>query len=705
MARSLAERCRELDGVIWVRTNHLCGSVVLGYTISATSAQALADAMRDLLTPPDRGDRLPAKRFPEPDISHPLRPALVRFAGTSLVAGGIMVQGWISGAALATGVFSPLGILAAIAALPLVLKGLRRLRKRRFTLETFLGGAVMAAIAAGEAVAALEILWITSGADLLTAWVTERSRRAIRDILEVTGRNTYIRVHGIEVEVPVEEVAVGDVVAVHAGEKIPVDGVIVDGGALVDESPINGRAEFASRITDDHVFAGTFVRQGVIGIRAERVGDDTYLSRILTLVEDSLAHRAPVEGAADELARKLVRLGFAATAGTFLVTGSFWRTFSVMLVMACPCATILAASTAVAIAIGAAAKRHILVKGGRYLEEVGQMTVACFDKTGTLTTNRPELREIHHAMGITDEELLQLAYSAEKHNQHPIALAIRAEAERQGLTVIPHEICEYIPGCGMRAVIRGEELLVGNARLMGHFNVDRMGIARQVVRKSRHFEDRGLTVVFVAREGRLVGILGFANQTRPEAVAVVDYLRNNGMSDILLITGDENRAAACLVDDIGFAGCYASLTPDEKADLVKRFRGSGGRILMVGDGINDALALAEADVGVAMGAGGSEVAIEAADIALVTDDLEGLVYVHSLSRRTMSIIRQNFLLATGSNVAGIVLGALGWLSPVMAGLIHVVHTVGILANSTRLMFHETPPPETPRRGRGFRRPV
>jgi len=344
----------------------------------------------------------------------------------------------------------------------------------------------------------------------------------------------------------------------------------------------------------------------------------------------------------------------------------------------------------VAIAIGAAARRHILVKGGRYLEAVGRMTVACFDKTGTLTTNRPELREIHHAVGITDEELLVLAFSAEKHNQHPIALAIRDEAERRGITAVAHQVCGYIPGCGMRALIGDSEVLVGNARLMGQFNVARMGLARHVVRKSRRYEDQGLTVVFVARDGNLVGILGFANQTRPEAKVVVDYLRKNGMRDIVLITGDENRTAACLVDDIGFDGCHASLTPDEKAALVRQFQSSGGRILMVGDGINDALALAKADVGVAMGAGGSEVAIEAADIALVTDDLKGLVYVHSLSRRTMAVIRQNFLLATGSNVAGIVLGAMGWLSPVMAGLVHVVHTVGILANSSRLMFHKAP---------------
>ncbi|GBC63520.1 heavy metal translocating P-type ATPase [Desulfonema ishimotonii] len=689
--RAAADRAeakiREIEGVIWTRANLRCGSLAIGYSKDRLAEDALICSLRDHFAP--KATVSPEKNgcaCSAPGHHGGVRSGLAWFSGMTAVTGAVFVQESLLGLTVAQTLLSPLGIITALAAVPLVIRGLKSIRERRFTLESFLGATIVAAVAAGEAVAALEILWITSGADLLTAWITERSRRAVRDILDVTAKNTYILVEGVEVEVPVDQVEPGDIVAIHTGEKISVDGVIADGEAVVDESPINGRAELAARAEGNTVFAGTFVREGVIHVRAEKVGDRTYLSRILRMVEDSLENKAPIEGAAEDLARKLIRVGFATTFGTLLITGSLWRAFTVMLVMACPCATVLAASTAISAALNAAARRHILIKGGRYLEEVGTADVVCFDKTGTLTTNQPEIRAMFNVDGVTADDLILLACTAEKHNSHPLAHAIRAEAERRDIQPIPHDVCEFFLGRGVRSEARGEEILVGNAKLMRQFDIS----ISPVNAAYEEFYAQGLTSVFVAKDGKILGAIAVANQNRPDVVRIVRRIQQDG-TEIAMITGDEKCSAMNLTAQLNISECHYSVMPEEKSDIVRAMKAKGKKVLMVGDGINDALALAEADVGIAMGAGGSEVAIEAADIALVRDELTGVVYVRSLSRETMRIVRQNFWIATGTNLGGVVLGALGVLSPVMAGMIHIVHTAGILANSGRLLFYKAPP--------------
>ncbi|QTA87004.1 heavy metal translocating P-type ATPase [Desulfonema magnum] len=683
--RQLSERLRETKGISWVRSNPAASSLIIRYHHDVITKAVITETVRTALD--QRGNRIAPRKNTDGPVETSgvsVKSALLRFVGMTVLTGVVFVREVILKRPLAQSLFSPLGIITTIAALPLMRKGLESLRERRFTLESFLGGSIVAAVAVGEATAALEILWITSGAELLQAWITERSRRAIRDILQITEKSTYILVKGVEVEIPADEVRPGDIVVVHTGEKISVDGIVTDGEALLDESPINGRSEFILRKSGDDVFAGTFVRQGVIYVHARKVGDKTYLSRILQMVEDSLENKAPIEGVAEELAAKLIKVGFVATFTTLVITQSLWRAFTVMLVMACPCATILSASTAVSAALSAAAKRHILIKGGRYLEEAGRADIVCFDKTGTLTTNEPELVKLANFSDMEDNALLQMAYSAEKHNSHPVALAIKIEAEKRGIKAIPHDVCDYTLGKGVRAEIWGDEILIGSSKLMSDSSVNTDAAAR-VLRK---FNMQGLTTIFIGRNRTLMGVMGFANQNRPDIQKVVKHLRDDGIEKVVMITGDERCSALDLTRQLDMAECYYSVMPEDKSDIVNELQGNKNKVLMVGDGINDALALAEADIGVAMGAGGSEVAIEAADIALVKDDLKGIIYVRVLSHTTMKVVHQNFWIATGSNIVGVVLGALGILSPVMAGLIHITHTVGILANSSRLLFYE-----------------
>ncbi|MEA4857942.1 cation-translocating P-type ATPase, partial [Solidesulfovibrio sp.] len=461
-----------------------------------------------------------------------------------------------------------------------------------------------------------------------------------------------------------------------------VDGRVLVGEALVDDSPITGRAEPAHVGPGDQVFAGAYVRQGIIQVRAQCVGDRTYLARIMRKVEDCLENKAPIESVADNLARSMMRLGIAATGLTLLATGSLWRAFTVMLVMACPCATVLSAQTAVSAAIAAAAKRGILIKGGRYLEEVGKADTICFDKTGTLTSTQPHIECILNFSDLDENELLRWAYSAEMHNHHPLALAIRNEAVTREIDPISHVVCDFTLGKGVRAVIGDDVIRLGNRTYL-----EEAGIA--VTEKAdavMPLMDRGLTVIFLAQNQAILAALAFANEPRPDAKATVAALGRGGISKISLVTGDAQNTALDLCRELGITDCHHSILPERKGEIVAGLRNGGRKVIMVGDGINDALALAEADIGIAMSAGGADVAIEAADIALVRDDLADILYVRDLSRRTLQVARQNFWIATSTNIGGAFAGAFGLLSPVAAGLLHIVHTLGVLANSSRLLL-------------------
>ncbi len=588
----------------------------------------------------------------------------------------------VFGAVLSEAALSPLGLIALAAAWPVARESLRHAREKRFTLEGFLAAGCAAATLSGQALTALEILWIQSGAETLKAWVSERSRKSISAILDLTAKNTFILAGDVEVEVPVSAVKPRDIVVLHTGEKISVDGRVISGEALVDDSPITGRAEPAHVGPGDNVFAGAYVRQGLIQVRAECVGDRTYLARIMRQVEDSLENKAPIESVADNLARSMVRLGIAATGLTLLTTASLWRAFTVMMVMACPCATVLSAQTAVSAAIAAAAKRGILIKGGRYLEEVGKADTVCFDKTGTLTSNQPRIECIRNFSDCDENELLRWAYSAEMHNHHPLALAIRNEAVAREIDPISHVVCDFTLGKGVRAVV-GEDVI----RLGNRVYLDESGIETSArIQDVTPLMDRGLTVIFLAKNKDILAALAFANELRPDAKSTVSALTRTGVSTVALVTGDTEKTAIDLCRQLRINACHHSILPEQKGAIVNQLRQGGHKVIMVGDGINDALALAEADIGIAMSAGGADVAIEAADIALVRDDLADIVYVRNLSRRTLQVARQNFWIATSTNIGGAFAGALGLLSPVAAGLLHIVHTLGVLANSSRLLL-------------------
>jgi len=674
------------QGISSVRCNRKCASLIVAYDGSILSVSDIVNAVSVI----KQVKLAPAESVKADCACSDAKDGLAllnkktEFAALTAMTGASFISKKLFGKVLSQAVFSPMWFFTAFFAAPLVYTAVSKtLKDKKIGLDAFLGAGVGAALLTGETMTALEILWVNSGAELMQEHITEKSRASIKNILDVTAKTAFVLINGRELEIPVEKVEQGATVIVRTGEKISVDGEIIRGEAMVNEAPINGRQELIHKVKSESVYAGTYVQDGLIYIRADRVGDSTYLARILQAVETSLENKAPIELEADKLAKKLVELGFMMTAGTFLLTRSLSRTLSVMLVMTCPCATALAASSAVSASIGNAASKGVLIKGGRYLEDAGEQESFCFDKTGTITTDMPEVIDIYPLKGWSEQDLLMRAYAAELHNRHPMAAAIRKKAEQLCLEKPDHAVCETILGMGVAADTAEGTVCVGNRKLMDRFSIK----TGTVKKRAEKWAEEGKSVLYVAEDSRLLGIISIRTQDKEGVAEMIEVLRKDGVKNLIMVTGDEKQSAEPLALRLGFDECHYSVLPQDKADIIRTIQ-KDHKVAMIGDGINDVLALAQSDLGIAMGAAGSDVAVEAADIALVDDDLNKIIFLRQLSKKTKTIIHQNFTIATSTNIAGAVLGAVGILNPVMAGLLHIAHTGGIMANSSRLMNYD-----------------
>jgi len=671
----------------------LTGSIIIRYNPHKSDQEAILALVQGLpaqvWTHADRPDPVPARAHAAVTSEPGTRDRfsfgwrLLWVIGFTAFACYGLIRKLILKSPLAEGMFSASGLAAAVGTIPMLRHGVSDLlHARGLGLYLFLGGASLVAIVAGQATAALEVVWVTSLSMLIEDYVTDKSRRAIHESLAWQIKNVSVVIDGEEREIPLSQVKKADAVSVHSGERIPVDGVVAYGEALVDEAHLTGRAEPELRTTGDFVYAGTLATFGYLRIIAENVGEETYLRRMLHRAEEALEHRAPAERRADILARRLTLLGSAATLGTLLFTAQLSRVLTVLLVAACPCATALAASTAITAAIANAAKRRVFIKGGLYLEGIGTVDCFCFDKTGTLTIERSTVDEIVDLEPAPDENrILALALAAEIHNPHPIARAIVDTAQKAGITITAPTGAEVALGRGVSVRMGDDVLVVGNAHLMRDRGIDTATAEEHMGR----FQARGRTVVYVARNGTLEGLITVSNEVRPGARSLVKALKKDGVREMHLVTGDLEPVAEALSLDLDLDGHGASLLPDAKARYIEKLKERGLHVAMVGDGMNDALALSAADIGIAMGAGGSEVALEAGDIALVESDLTRLLMLRRLSRKSLRVVEQNHWFAVSTNLVGMALGAMGAMGPVVAGLIHIMHTLGIMVNSSRLM--------------------
>jgi Cd2+/Zn2+-exporting ATPase/Cu+-exporting ATPase len=547
---------------------------------------------------------------------------------------------------------------------------------------------VIAALAVGEWATAAVVVFFMRVGDYVERFTTERARRAVKDLTAMAPQTARVERDGAELEVPVGQVRVGEIVVVRPGEKIPVDGEVIAGQATVDQASITGESMPVEAGPGAHVYAATLARLGSLRLRATQVGADTTFGRVIKLVEEAEAHRADVQRLADKFSAYYLPVVAGIAALTFLIRRDPLATAAV-LVVACSCAFALATPIAMLASIGAGAKRGLMIKGGKYLELLAQADVLLIDKTGTLTLGKPEIVDLRLAAdGLTEGEFLVLAASAERYSEHPLAEAVRREAESRSLPLEQPEDFLAMPGLGVRASVAGRLVEVGSRRLLegGDGHVAALEAA------AGQLEAQGKSLLFVALDGQPAGLLAAADTLRAEVPAAIREMATLGIRRVELLTGDHERTAAGLASrlqeergELVHLDYRASLLPEDKIEVVKTYQAKGHKVVMVGDGVNDAPALAQADVGIAMGAAGSDVAIEAAHIALMREDWRLVPDALRIARRTMRVVKMNIAFTVVYNLCGLTLAALGFLPPIFAAAAQSLPDLGILANSSRLL--------------------
>ncbi len=594
----------------------------------------------------------------------------------SVVLSIVVVGQWL-GAFKALGelVPFPAGVAIVVAGgWPVFRSVIRATLKRQITSHTLMTIGAISALAVGEWVTAVIVVVFMRVGSYVENFTTESARRAIKELTAIAPQTARIERDGAEQELPIAEVGVGEIVIVRPGEKIPVDGEVTAGQATVDQSAITGESMPVEVAPGSHVFAATIAKLGSLRVKTTRVGADTTFGRVVKMVEEAEAHRADVQRFADKFSAYYLPVVAGLAALTFIISRNPLSTAAV-LVVACSCSIALATPVAMLAAIGGSAKRGLLIKGGKYLESLARADVLLVDKTGTLTLGQPEITDIVSLNGLSNSEILALAASAERYSEHPLAEAVRAAARAQNVPLSEPQNFEAIPGKGIRASIDGSLVAIGNRRLIPA--TGSLPVAEQL-------ERQGKTLLFLARDGELAAVLAAADTLRPEVPAALAEVRILGVRRIELLTGDNERTAAALAGKLGVK-YRANLLPENKIEIVKDYQAKGHTVVMVGDGVNDAPALAQANIGIAMSMAGTDIAMEAAHIALMREDWALVPEVLRTARRTMVVVKTNLAFTAVYNLVGLALAAFGILPPVLAAAAQSLPDLGILANSARLL--------------------
>ena len=565
-----------------------------------------------------------------------------------------------------------------IGGFPIYKEAWENLLKRRMTMELSMTIALLSALAIGQFFTAIVIAFFVLFAELLEGYTVGGGRRAIEKLINALPRYVTVRRNGQERELKAEELSAGEVIVIRPGERIPVDGTVTKGTSYVDQSSITGESLPIEKTEQSKVFAGTINKNGVLEVSVERVGRDTTFGKIIQVVEQAEKSKAPVQRIADRLAAGLVYFALGAAILTFIVTRNLTSTIAVIIV-AGACGVAAGTPLAILAGIGSAARRGIIVKGGLYLEKLADIDTIVLDKTGTLTIGIPEVTGILAANGATANEVLQNAAIAEQHSEHPIGEAIVRKARTAKLSLREYSDLRYIPGKGLTCLDAGSKIVVGTRTLLEEngIRVDTNGDGSFL-----NATKPGETLVYVGRNKSVLGALSVADQLRREAVRAVDDLKRQGYRTLLL-SGDSSEVAAAIGAQLGVHEAIGNLLPEQKLEKVRELLQQGRKVAMVGDGVNDAPALAEATVGIAMG-GGTDVALETADVTLMTSDLSRLTEVFGIAKRCYRVIMFNFWGTIAVDTLGIGLAFCGLLAPIIAALIHVGSELAFILNSARL---------------------
>ena len=568
---------------------------------------------------------------------------------------------------------------AVILGAPIVMTAVKDLRRGLLSINELVALAVLAAVSTGDYKTAGVIAFFMLMGEIIETRTAEGARASIESLIKLTPTKARRVVNEAEEEVPVHELKVGDLIRVRPGDNVGADGVVVAGQSSLNQASITGESLPVDKKAGDEVFAGTLNLTGVLDIKVSRAGRDTTLGRVRDLILAAEQTKLPIMRIIDQYMGFYTPLVLVVAALVWVFTRDLNRVIAT-LVVACPCAFVLATPTAIVAALSAAARLGILIKNVADLELAGRLTAFIFDKTGTITTGRLAVSRLAPQEGVSPAELLRLAASAEKYSNHPAAKALAALAEEVEVPLAEPADFAETAGRGVRAVVDGAEVLVGRAQWLQDHWLDG-GFLSSVDLN----ETEGFSLIFVARQGRFLGWIGLRDETRPEARPALEDLKAIGVRRIAMVSGDRQPVAARVAREIGCEEARGDCLPQDKVEFVRAFKQQGLRVAVVGDGVNDAPALAAGDIGIAMGAAGSEVAIHSATIALMNNDLQRLPFLVRLSRATRSVINQNFVVGILFIVGGLALSAFGYLSPIVAAILHNVGSFIVIFNSARLV--------------------
>ena len=572
-------------------------------------------------------------------------------------------------------------------ALPVLKNGIYSLiQNKRPNADTLSSTAIVSSIILGSERTALTIMILEKFAELLTVYTMKKTRGVIKDMLSV-GENYVWKQSDDEntaKKVPIEEISKGDFILVKTGEKISVDGTIEKGEAIIDQSAITGEYMPITKKAGEEVFAGTLLKSGNITVKAEKVGDDRTASRIIKLVEDAAFNKADIQSYADTFSAQLIPLNFLLAGIVYVSTKNLQKALS-MLVIDYSCGIRLSTATAFSASINTAAKNGILIKGSNYLEELSKSDTVIFDKTGTITEGKPKIQTLKtFGKNMKDNRMLALAAAAEETSSHPLASAILNEIKNRGLKIPKHKESVIKVARGIETFVNKDIIRVGSLKYMEENDIS-LEVASDIV---KGMQNRGEIVIYVAKNNDLIGVIGVSDPPRENIKKAMNRLRNQGIDDIVLLTGDLRQQAETIASRMSMDRYESELMPEDKAKDILKFRSIGSKVIMIGDGINDAPALSYANVGIALGSSRTDIAMEAADVTITSDDPLLIPGVIGLAKNTVKIIKQNFAMAIGINSFALVLGATGLLPAIYSSILHNSITILVVGNSLRLLKYD-----------------
>ena len=575
-------------------------------------------------------------------------------------------------------------------AMPVLKNGINSLVKnKRPNADTLSSSEIISSILLGKESAALTIMFLEEVSELLTVYTMEKTRGAIKDMLSVGESYVWKEISEDNVKrVPIEEIQKDDIIVVQTGEKISVDGKIIKGEALIDQSSITGEYMPLKKAEGETVYAGTIVKNGNISILAEKVGDDRTVSRIIKLVEDANFNKADIQNYADTFSAQLIPLNFILAGIVYASTRSITKAMS-MLVIDYSCGIRLSTAVAFSAAINTAAKNGILVKGSNFIEELSKAETVIFDKTGTITEGKPKVQSIEvFDNNMSENEMIGLAGAAEEQSSHPLATAIMTEIKDRGIEIPKHSKIKTVVSRGVETKVgKGKEakvIRVGSKKYMLENNVN----LTAAIDAERGIISRGEIGLYIAQDDKIIGLIGVSDPPRENIKKAINRLRNYGVDDIVLLTGDLRQQAETIASRMSIDRYESELLPEDKAKNILKFQSKGSNVIMIGDGVNDAPALSYANVGVALGSTRTDVAMEAADITITQDNPLLVPGVIGLSKNTVKTIKENFAMVIGLNTFALVLGATGILAPIYASVLHNSTTILVVLNSLKLLKYD-----------------